>query len=63
MNRNVCPSGSAAVGVLLAEGGFQRLGINAIAARAKTDKVLIYRYLDGLDPVLAAYAPSSTTRS
>jgi len=46
----------AAVGALLAEGGFQRLGINAIAARAKADKVLIYRYFGGLDPLLAAYA-------
>jgi AcrR family transcriptional regulator len=46
----------AAVGALLAEGGFQRLGINAIAARAKTDKVLIYRYFGGLDALLATYA-------
>jgi AcrR family transcriptional regulator len=46
----------AAVGALLAEGGFRRLGINAIAARAQADKVLIYRYFGGLDALLAAYA-------
>jgi len=45
-----------AVGVLLAEGGFRHLGINAIAARAQADKVLIYRYFGGLDALLAAYA-------
>ena len=35
---------------------FSRRGINAIAARAKTDKVLIYRYFGGLDALLATYA-------
>ncbi|WP_269538730.1 TetR/AcrR family transcriptional regulator [Cerasicoccus fimbriatus] len=37
---------------LLAEEGFQSFGVNAVAARAGVDKVLIYRYFDGLDGLL-----------
>jgi AcrR family transcriptional regulator len=46
----------AAVGEVLAADGFRGLGINAIAKRAGTDKVLIYRYFGDLDGLLAAYA-------
>jgi AcrR family transcriptional regulator len=62
----------AAVGALLAESGSQHLGINAIAARAKADEVLIYRYFGGLSCTSALAArwkiclppvPLSTTRS
>lgn len=37
---------------LLAEEGFQAFGVNAVAARAGVDKVLIYRYFDGLEGLL-----------
>jgi AcrR family transcriptional regulator len=40
--------------------GFPRLGINAIAARARVDKVLICRYFGGLDARLAAYAQEAS---
>ena len=46
----------AVVGELLAEGGVAALGVNAIAARAEVEKVLIYRYFSGLEGLTAAYA-------
>lgn len=49
-----------AVEGLIAEEGFGALGINAIARRAGTDKVLIYRYFGGLAALLAAYAEEGT---
>jgi AcrR family transcriptional regulator len=45
-----------AVGQLLAQNGFQRLGINAIARQAGVDKVLIYRYFENLPTLLKAFA-------
>ena len=48
-----------ALGALLAEQGFAGLGINAIAAKAQLDKVLIYRYFGGLGELLAAFAKQS----
>lgn len=45
-----------AVGETLAKGGFRALGVNAVAARAGVDKVLVYRYFGGLPELLAAYA-------
>jgi AcrR family transcriptional regulator len=45
-----------AVGKILAEKGFQKVGINAIAREAGVDKVLIYRYFGGLAQLLKAYA-------
>jgi AcrR family transcriptional regulator len=45
-----------AVGKILAEKGFQKVGINAIAREAGVDKVLIYRYFGGLPQLLKAYA-------
>ena len=44
-----------AVGEVLRKSGVQGLGINAVAAEAKVDKVLIYRYFGGLPELLAAY--------
>lgn len=38
---------------LLALEGFIGFGINAVAARSGSDKVLIYRYFNGLDGLLA----------
>lgn len=49
----------SAVGELIAENGFSKVGINAIARHANVDKVLIYRYFDGLDGLYKAYASSS----
>jgi AcrR family transcriptional regulator len=49
-----------AVGVILARDGFLRLGINAIASEARTDKALIYRYFGGLPELLEAYSESAT---
>lgn len=44
------------VEALIREEGFGALGINALAKRAGTDKVLIYRYFGGLAGLLSAYA-------
>lgn len=39
---------------LLADGGFQNFGVNAVARRAGCDKQLIYRYFGGLDGLVDA---------
>lgn len=39
---------------LLAQGGFQNLGVNAVARRAGCDKQLIYRYYGGMDGLVDA---------
>jgi len=39
---------------LLAEGGFQAFGVNAVARKAGCDKQLIYRYFGGLDGLVDA---------
>lgn len=44
-----------AVGKLLAESGFNSLGINAIAKEAGVDKVLIYRYFKDLPTLLQTF--------
>lgn len=41
---------------LLLNDGFPAVGINAIARQAGCDKVLIYRYFDGLDGLLQRFA-------
>ncbi len=48
-----------AIGEVLAERGFGKLGVNAVAKQAGVDKVLIYRYFDGLDGLMERYAYSS----
>jgi len=45
-----------AVEKLLAQEGFQGVGINAVAREAGVDKVLIYRYFGGLPQLLRAFA-------
>lgn len=45
----------AAVGQLLAREGFQRIGVNAVAREAGVDKVLIYRYFDGIKDLVMAF--------
>jgi AcrR family transcriptional regulator len=44
-----------AVGKLLAESGYNKLGINAIAREAGVDKVLIYRYFTDLPTLLRTF--------
>lgn len=46
------------VGRVLAQDGFAGLGVNAVARAAGVDKVLIYRYFDGLPNLLQAYGES-----
>ena len=48
-----------AVGEVLAERGFAKLGVNAVARQAGVDKVRIYRYVDDFDGLMQAYATSS----
>ncbi len=49
----------AAVGSLLVREGFGALGVNAVAREAGVDKVLIYRYFGGMDPLLEAWGNAS----
>jgi len=44
---------------VLAEKGFGKLGVNAVAKQAGVDKVLIYRYFGGLSGLMERYANSS----
>jgi len=44
-----------AVGELVEAGGFENLGINAVAAQAGVSKMLIYRYFESMDGLIAAY--------
>lgn len=44
-----------AVGKVIAEVGFQRLGVNRVAKEAGVDKKLIYRYFHGLPNLVAEY--------
>lgn len=46
------------VGRVLAREGFAGFGVNAVARAAGVDKVLIYRYFDGLPNLLKAYGES-----
>lgn len=48
-----------AVGQLLLEQGYPAVGINAIARQAGCDKVLIYRYFDGFEGLLLAFAETT----
>lgn len=45
-----------AVGQIILNEGFKGIGINAIAKEANLDKVLIYRYFDGIDGLLREFA-------
>ena len=42
-----------AVDELIEENGFEGLGINAVAAKAGVSKMLIYRYFNSLDGLIA----------
>ncbi len=43
-----------AVGALIAEDGFEALGVRRVAERAGVNKTLIYRYFDSLDGLILA---------
>ncbi len=45
-----------AVGTVLAKEGFKGLGINKVAKTAGVDKVLVYRYFNGLPGLVTAYS-------
>jgi AcrR family transcriptional regulator len=47
-----------AVETLLTRKGFSALGVNSVASEAGIDKVLIYRYFDGMPGLLSAFANS-----
>lgn len=44
-----------AVDNIIANDGFERLGVNAIAQKSGVSKMLIYRYFGGLDDLIAHY--------
>nr|WP_129735453.1 TetR/AcrR family transcriptional regulator [Parabacteroides goldsteinii] len=44
-----------AVNTLIEDEGFENLGVNAVATKAGVSKMLIYRYFDSLDGLIAAY--------
>ncbi|WP_419787708.1 TetR/AcrR family transcriptional regulator [Pseudodesulfovibrio sp.] len=44
-----------AVGKVLADVGFKKLGVNPVAREADVDKKLIYRYFGGLEGLVGAY--------
>lgn len=44
-----------AVDDLIEEEGFEKLGVNAVAAKAGLSKMLIYRYFESLDGLIVAY--------
>ena len=48
-----------AVGEVLADKGFAKIGVNAVARQAGVDKVLIYRYFTDLNGLMQAFAKSS----
>lgn len=43
------------IGILVAEEGFEKIGVNAVAARSGVSKILIYRYFGSVEGLLAAY--------
>lgn len=55
LTRFVFPPLITAVNDIIEESGFEGLGINAVAAKAKVSKMLIYRYFNSLDGLIAAY--------
>jgi len=48
-----------AIAEVLAEKGFGKLGVNAVAKQAGVDKVLIYRYFGDLNGLMERYANSA----
>lgn len=44
-----------AVGSIIENQGFEKVGINAIAMEAGVSKMLIYRYFGGVEELIAQY--------
>lgn len=43
------------IGTMIRETGFEKIGINAVAAQAEVSKILIYRYFVSVEGLMAAY--------
>ena len=43
------------IGKMIAEIGFEKIGINAVAAQSSVSKILIYRYFGSVEGLIAAY--------
>lgn len=43
------------IGQMIIEQGFEKIGINAVSAQSGVSKILIYRYFNSLDGLIAAY--------
>lgn len=43
------------IGEEIASGGFEKIGVNAVASKAGVSKMLIYRYFGSMDGLIAAY--------
>lgn len=43
------------IGHMVAEQGFEKIGINAVAAQSGVSKILIYRYFGSVEGLMAAY--------
>lgn len=43
------------IGQMIAENGFEKIGINAVSAQSGVSKILIYRYFNSIDGLIAAY--------
>lgn len=43
------------IGQMVAEQGFEKIGINAVAAQSGVSKILIYRYFGSVEGLMAAY--------
>lgn len=43
------------VGEIIATEGFEKLGINAVAARSDVSKILIYRYFGSIEGLMTTY--------
>ena len=43
------------IGQMIEENGFEKIGINAVAAKSEVSKILIYRYFGSIDGMIAAY--------
>lgn len=43
------------IGQMIADDGFEKVGINAVAARSGVSKILIYRYFGSVEGLMAAY--------
>ena len=43
------------IGRMIAEKGFEKIGINAVAAQSGVSKILIYRYFGSVEGLMAAY--------